>query len=68
MNETGQTFVKVQGAPQEQVPAAQFVGIAYGVIWVVLLAYVMYVARGLARVRGEVDELRRKLADGADKK
>ncbi len=41
-----------------------FVGIAYGVIWLAVLVYVVSVARGLGRVNDEIAELRRKL-DGA---
>ena len=56
-----QDFVKVEGKIGEEVPAGPFVGIAYGFIWIAILAYVVYIARGVGRVRGEVDELRRKL-------
>jgi CcmD family protein len=62
-----QEFVKVEGKAGEDVPAGPFVAIAYGFIWIALLAYVVFVARGVARVRGEVDELRRKL-DAAGKR
>jgi CcmD family protein len=62
-----QEFVKVEGKAGEDVPAGPFVGIAYGFIWVAILAYVVFVARGVARVRGEVDELRRKV-DAAGKR
>lgn len=56
-----QEFVKVEGKAGEDIPAGPFVGIAYGFIWIAILAYVVFVARGVARVRGEVDELRRKV-------
>jgi CcmD family protein len=62
-----QEFVKVEGKAGEDIPAGPFVGIAYGFIWIAILAYVVFVARGVARVRGEVDELRRKL-DAAAKR
>jgi CcmD family protein len=62
-----QEFVKVEGKTGEDIPAGPFVGIAYGFIWIAILAYVVFVARGVARVRGEVDELRRKL-DAATKR
>ena len=62
-----QEFVKVEGKAGEDVPAGPFVGIAYGFIWIAILAYVVFVARGVARVRGEVDELRRKV-DAAGKR
>jgi CcmD family protein len=62
-----QQFEKVSGKVTEEVPAGPFVGIAYGFIWVAILAYVLFVARGVARVRGDIDELRRKL-DAAAKR
>ena len=70
MNETAQAATGAQGAyagtaqaPREgdQIPAVPFIGYAYGFIFVALLTYVLYVSRGLARVRGEIAELRRKL-------
>jgi CcmD family protein len=61
-----QEFEKVSGKAGEEVPAGPFVGIAYGFIWIAILGYVLFVARGLSRVRGEVEDLRRKL-DGAGK-
>jgi CcmD family protein len=62
-----QEFVKVEGKTGEEVPAVPFVGIAYGFIWVAILAYVVFVARGVGRVRGEIEELRRKV-DAAGKR
>jgi CcmD family protein len=62
-----QEFQKVEGAPKQEVPAVPFVGIAYGFIWVAILVYVFFVARGVANVRGEISELRRKL-DAASRK
>jgi CcmD family protein len=62
-----QEFQKVDGKLGEEVPAGPFVGIAYGFIWIAILAYVLYVARGLGRVRGDLEELRRKL-DAAGKR
>jgi CcmD family protein len=56
-----QEFQKVEGRIADEIPAVPFVGYAYGFIWVAVLVYVVYVARGLARVSSEVDELRRKL-------
>jgi CcmD family protein len=56
-----QEFRKVEGAVRDDVPAGPFVGLAYGFIWVALLAYVVFVARGVARVRGEIEDLRRKV-------
>jgi CcmD family protein len=62
-----QEFVKVEGKAGEEVPAVPFVAIAYGFIWVAILAYVVFVARGVSRVRGEIEELRRKV-DAAGKR
>ena len=45
-----QEFVKVEGKLADNVPAVPFVGIAYGVIWLAVLVYVVSVARGLGRV------------------
>jgi CcmD family protein len=56
-----QEYVKVEGKAGEDVPAGPFVGIAYGFIWIAILAYVVFVARGVGRVRGDIEELRRKL-------
>jgi CcmD family protein len=56
-----QQFEKVRGAATDEVPAGPFVGIAYGFIWVAILTYVFFVARGVARVRGELDDVRRKI-------
>ena len=56
-----QEFVKVEGAPRQEIPAGPFVAAAYSVIWVAVLAYVIVLARGLARVRKETAELRAKL-------
>jgi len=56
-----QEFVKVEGKLADEVPAGPFVAIAYGFIWVAILAYVVFIARGLGRVRGELEELRRKV-------
>jgi CcmD family protein len=64
-----QEFQKVDETKKlaDNVPAVPFVGIAYGVIWLAVLVYVISVARGLARVNGDLDELRKKL-DGAARK
>jgi CcmD family protein len=62
-----QEFQKVEGKLADEVPAGPFVAIAYGFIWIAILGYVVFVARGLGRVRGDVEELRRKL-DAAGKR
>jgi len=56
-----QEFVKVNDNAREQLPATPFVGAAYGFIWVALLAYLFFVARGLGRLKGEIDDLRRRV-------
>jgi CcmD family protein len=58
-----QEFQKVDETKKlsDNVPAVPFVGIAYGVIWLAVLVYVLAVARGLGRVNSELDELKRKL-------
>ena len=56
-----QEYVKVEDAARENLPAPQFVGAAYGFIWVALMGYVFIVARGLGRARTEIEELRRRV-------
>jgi hypothetical protein len=56
-----QEFVKVEGAAREELPAGRFVAAAYAFIWIAVLAYVVVLARGLARVRKDADELRGKV-------
>jgi CcmD family protein len=60
----GQEFQKVEGRIADEIPAVPFIGYAYGFIWIAVLGYVVYVAKGLGRVNREIEELRRKL-DGA---
>ena len=64
-----QEFQKVDETKKlaDNVPAVPFVGIAYGIIWLAVLIYVISVGRGLARVNSDLDELRKKL-DGAARK
>lgn len=61
-----QVFEKVEGPPREEIPAVPFVGLAYGFIWIAILAYVFVVARGVAKVNGEIADLRRKLGGPAE--
>ena len=56
-----QEYVKVDNAVREQLPAPQFVAAAYGFIWIAILVYVLIVARRLAKTRGDIAELRRRL-------
>jgi hypothetical protein len=59
-----QEFEKVQGPLRPELPSGPFVAGAYGFIWIAILVYVVVVARGLAGVRKDLAELRKKL-DGA---
>jgi CcmD family protein len=60
-----QEWQKVEGKASEEIPAVSFVGYAYGFIWIAVVAYVVYVARGLGKVNAELEQLRRKLDGGA---
>ena len=59
-----QEWQKVDGKLADEIPAVSFVGYAYGFIWIAVLAYVVYVARGLGQVNAQLGELRRKLDGG----
>ncbi|HEX3901325.1 MAG TPA: CcmD family protein [Polyangia bacterium] len=56
-----QEFEKVSGAVREEIPARPLVAAAYGFIWIAILAYVVFVARGLGRVRQDLGDLRAKI-------
>jgi CcmD family protein len=56
-----QQFEKVENIPRQEIPAGRFVSIAYGIIWLAILAYVVIVAAGIKRVNHEITELRRKV-------
>lgn len=43
--------------PEEQLPAAPLVMVAYGAVWVAVFGYVLSVARRLERVQGELQRL-----------
>jgi CcmD family protein len=62
-----QVFEKVEGGAKQEVPAVPFVSIAYGIIWILVLSYVVVVAKGVGRVNKEIDDLERKLG-GAPRK
>ena len=62
-----QEFVKVEGAPRQEIPSGPFVAAAYGFIWIAVLAYVVVVARGLGRVRQDLRDLRAKVDRAADR-
>ena len=46
-----QQFEKVENLPRQEIPAGRFVGIAYGIIWLAILSYVVLVARLRALIR-----------------
>jgi CcmD family protein len=56
-----QQFEKIENIPKQEIPAGRFVGIAYGIIWLAVLTYVLFVAGGLKRVNQEIADLKRKL-------
>ena len=56
-----QQFEKVENLPNQEIPAGRFVGIAYGIIWLAVLTYVLFVAGGLKRVNQEIADLKRKV-------
>jgi hypothetical protein len=62
-----QDFQKVNGPLREELPATPFVAAAYGFIWIALLAYVAWLARGVGRVRKDLAELRGRISEQADR-
>ena len=56
-----QQFEKVENIPRQEIPAGRFVSIAYGIIWLAILSYVVIVAAGVKRVNQEIAELKRKV-------
>jgi hypothetical protein len=56
-----QQFEKVENIPRQEIPAGRFVSIAYGIIWLAILTYVVIVAAGVRRVNQEIADLRRKV-------
>ena len=56
-----QEFEKIENIPKQEIPAGRFVGIAYGIIWLAVLTYVLFVAGGLNRVNQEIADLKRRL-------
>ena len=56
-------FVPIsQLPPQDQLPAAPLLVIAYAFVWLVLFAYVVSVSRRLAKVQHEVQRLESDIA------
>ena len=64
-----QEFEKVTGPLRQEIPAVPFVAAAYGIIWLAILLYVFVIARGVARVNGEIADLKRRVdrVDGTDR-
>ena len=56
-----QQFEKIENIPKQEIPAGRFVGIAYGIIWLAILAYVVFVASGVKRVNEDIADLKRKV-------
>jgi CcmD family protein len=56
-----QQFEKVENIPKQEIPAGRFVSIAYGIIWLAILTYVVFVAAGVRRVNQEIADLKRKV-------
>ncbi len=52
---------RVEGTVRENIPAAPFLAGAYAFIWVAVFGYVLSIARRLARVHGELQDLRAKV-------
>lgn len=58
-------FQAVEGAVQEDIAGGPLLLATYGVIWLVLFAYVYRLVGIQRRTQGELDALRRELAEGA---
>ncbi|HEY5449585.1 MAG TPA: hypothetical protein VIQ54_12600 [Polyangia bacterium] len=56
-----QEFEKIENIPKQEIPAGRFVSIAYGIIWVAVLTYVVIVAGGVKRVSQQIADLKRRL-------
>jgi CcmD family protein len=62
-----QQFEKVDNLPRQELPAGRFVAVAYGIIWLAILAYVVVVAAGVKRVNQEIADLKRRIDRGGPK-
>ena len=51
-------------APREVLPATPLVFIAYAFVWVVLIAYVFFLWRRMARIEQDLAGVQRRLQDG----
>jgi CcmD family protein len=60
-------FVPFDEAARQRTNPNPFILAAYGAIWVAVLGYVAFIARGLAQTRAEIADLRKKV-DGAGAK
>ncbi|HXU01435.1 MAG TPA: CcmD family protein [Polyangia bacterium] len=58
-----QEFEKVENIPRQEIPAGRFVSIAYGIIWLAVLTYVVFVAAGMRRVDQQIADLKRRLGN-----
>ena len=56
-----QEFEKIENIPKQEIPVGRFVSIAYGIIWVAVLTYVVIVAREVKRVNQQIADLKRRL-------
>jgi CcmD family protein len=56
-----QQFEKIENIPKQEIPAGRFVAIAYSIIWLAIIVYVVVVASGVRRVNQEIADLKRKL-------
>jgi CcmD family protein len=56
-----QEFEKIENIPKQEIPAGRFVSIAYGIIWLAILTYVVLVAAGVKRASQEIADLKRKI-------
>ena len=56
-----QQFEKVENLPRQEIPAGRFVAIAYGIIWLAILTYVVIIAAGVRRADQEIAELKSKV-------
>jgi CcmD family protein len=56
------TFRPVSGPERDQVPGGGLLIVAYGVVWLLLLAYVVRIGRIQTKMQGDLQRLERELA------
>jgi CcmD family protein len=61
-----QSFQAVQGAVREDIAGGPLLLAAYGVIWVIVLLYVIRLVRLQTRSQADIERLERVLADAAN--